>query len=105
MVALHRLLGVVCVLLGTVGEVPVRAFAEPILAGRAVLPADTFAPGPTSGQFILPANGRQPPFVDRQPIQGFSAILPDSGGTFLVISDNGFGSRCWTGGPSSLFQA
>jgi hypothetical protein len=29
-----------------------------------VLPADTFAPGPTSGQFITAANGRTPPFVD-----------------------------------------
>ena len=32
------------------------------LEGLAVLPADTFAPGPTSGQFIAPANGRIPPF-------------------------------------------
>ena len=31
------------------------------LEGWAVLPADTFAPGPTSGQFIMPANGRTPP--------------------------------------------
>ena len=34
------------------------------LTGFASLPADTFAPGPTSGQFIAPANGRIPPFVE-----------------------------------------
>jgi hypothetical protein len=63
------------------------------LVGRAVLAADTFQPGPTSGQFIRPANRREPPFVGRQPIQGFSAILAESTGTFLVVSDNGFGSK------------
>ena len=31
----------------------------------ASFPADTFAPGPTSGQFIAPANGRTPPFNDK----------------------------------------
>ena len=40
------------------------------LEGFARLPADTFGPGPTSGQFIAPANGRIPPFVDKQPVQG-----------------------------------
>lgn len=59
----------------------------------AVLPADTFAPGPTSGQFIAPANGRIPPFVDRQPVQGISSVLPAWNGDFLVMSDNGFGAK------------
>jgi hypothetical protein len=39
----------------------------------AALPADTFAPGPTSGQFISPANGRTPPFAHKQPVQGVSS--------------------------------
>jgi hypothetical protein len=42
--------------------VPVEAQT---LAGFASLPADTFAPGPTSGQLIpppFPINGRTPPF-------------------------------------------
>ena len=59
----------------------------------ASLPADTFAPGPTSGQFITPANGRTPPFVDRQPVQGFSSVLQTRKGDFLVMSDNGFGAK------------
>ena len=63
------------------------------LTGFASLPADTFAAGPTSGQFIAPANGRVAPFQNRQPVQGFSSILRSSNGTFLAMSDNGFGSK------------
>lgn len=63
------------------------------LIAFAELPADTFRPGPTSGQFIEPVNGRQPPFFQRQPIQGFSALLKSDNGTFLALSDNGFGKR------------
>ena len=63
------------------------------LEGFAVLPADTFAPGPTSGQFISPSNGSVPPYVDRQPVQGVSSVLPTQGGGYLVMSDNGFGSQ------------
>jgi hypothetical protein len=63
------------------------------LVGFAALPADTFAPGPTSGQFITPANGVTPPFVGRQPVQGISSILPLPGGGFVMMSDNGFGAK------------
>lgn len=63
------------------------------LIGFAELAADTFVPGPTSGQFIEPANGRIPPFTDQQPVQGFSALLKDKDGSYLVLSDNGFGQR------------
>lgn len=63
------------------------------LVGFAVLPAATFAPGPTSGQFITPANGVTPPFVGRQPVQGISSILPLPGGGFVMMSDNGFGAK------------
>jgi Esterase-like activity of phytase len=61
----------------------------------ASLPADTFAPGPTSGQLILPPlpNGRIPPFVDKQPVQGFSSVLRTSKGDFLAMPDNGFGTK------------
>jgi glycerophosphoryl diester phosphodiesterase len=68
--------------------------ADPVLVGRAVLPADTFAPGPTSGTRIGPGpiNGREVPFDHQQPVQGFSAVLDNHDGTFLAMSDNGFGS-------------
>jgi hypothetical protein len=63
------------------------------LEGLAVLPADTFASGPTSGQFIMPANGRTPPFVNKQPVQGVSSVLRESNGDYLIMSDNGFGAK------------
>jgi len=63
------------------------------LVAFAELPADTFRPGPTSGQFIEPINGREPPFLQQQPVQGFSALLRGENDTFLVLSDNGFGRR------------
>ncbi|MFH7025356.1 MAG: esterase-like activity of phytase family protein [Heteroscytonema crispum UTEX LB 1556] len=62
------------------------------LVGRAVLSADTFAPGETSGQFKK--TNRTVPFLNSQPVQGFSAVVPGpKSGTYLVISDNGFGSK------------
>jgi hypothetical protein len=63
------------------------------LTGFALLPADTFTSGPTSGQFIQPVNDRQPPFHEQQPIQGFSAVIKGQNDTFLILSDNGFGRR------------
>jgi hypothetical protein len=68
--------------------------SQPSLAARAVLPADTFADGPPSGAQIDPAqaNGRSVPF-ERHPVQGISGILDNGDGTFLVLSDNGYGSK------------
>jgi hypothetical protein len=68
---------------------------RPVLEGRAILPADTFAPGPTSGQFIGagPINGVSVPFVDKQPVQGFSAVLPAEPGSYWVMEDNGYGAK------------
>ena len=64
------------------------------LVGRAVLPAATFGPGPTSGQFITSANGVSVPFVDKQPVQGLSGVVPGPvPGTYDFIIDNGFGAK------------
>ena len=63
------------------------------LISFAVLPADHFVAGPTSGQFIEPANGRMPPFENRQPVQGFSALINGDGGAFLALPDNGYGTK------------
>ena len=63
------------------------------LEAFARLPADTFRTGPTSGQFIAAANGRIPPFIDKQPVQGISAVLNGPGGDFWVMPDNGFGAK------------
>jgi hypothetical protein len=66
------------------------------LTGWARMPADTFADGPTSGQFAAPnAYGTNlPPYAGKQPVQGFSGVLrgprPD---TFRFLVDNGFGAK------------
>jgi glycerophosphoryl diester phosphodiesterase len=70
------------------------------LAGRAVLPVDTYAPGPPSGSALVPAgetttviNGVRFP-TPSQPVEGFSGII--AGGTpgeYLAMPDNGFGGK------------
>jgi hypothetical protein len=62
------------------------------LEGFAKLPADTFAPGPPSGNLISPSNGRVPPF-EGQPVQGISSVLPGVGDDFWVMADNGYGAK------------
>src|SRR5262245_3453552 len=71
-----------------------RPANEPQLVGRATLDAATFAPGTTSGTLLggNPINGQPVPFIDKQPVQGFSAVLDNNDGTFSVMSDNGYGS-------------
>ncbi len=83
-----RLAAIAAVLVST------HAAAATTLEGRAVLPALTFSAGPTSGQYIgsAPINGITPPFLNRQPVQGFSAVLRNADGTFNVMPDNGYGS-------------
>ncbi|HEY9828775.1 MAG TPA: esterase-like activity of phytase family protein [Stenomitos sp.] len=87
--------------IGSIGYVKPTNAVE--LVGRAVLPAATFAPGPTSGQLITGANGQTPPFVSKQPVQGFSAILLGPlPGTFLAMPDNGFGGKA--NSPDALLR-
>ena len=65
------------------------------LSGRAVLPADTFSPGPPVGAALPPlTNGREAPFAS-VPVQGFSSliVLDAADGTVLALQDNGFGTR------------
>ena len=73
---------------------PCSKAQDAILEQRAVLPAATFASGPTAGRYIGGPilNGVAVPFPDQQPVQGFSAIADLEDGTYLVMSDNGFGS-------------
>ncbi|MBU2708670.1 esterase-like activity of phytase family protein [Zooshikella marina] len=67
--------------------------APATLVGYAKLPADSFAEGPVAGKRLgaSPINGKHTPFKKGQPIQGFSAVLKNPDGTFLAMSDNGFG--------------
>lgn len=65
------------------------------LVGWARMAPDTFADGPTSGQMTRGnAYGTYlPPYEHRQPVQGFSAVLLGVDGSYLYMSDNGFGGQ------------
>lgn len=74
--------------------------ASNTLVGWAMLPADTFSDGPTSGQMANPNpyGTFQPPYENRQPVQGFSAVLPGADeDSFVVMTDNGFGTQANSG--------
>ncbi len=64
------------------------------LIGYAVLPADTFAEGPPSGQFDgSGARAAQPRFPS-QPVQGFSGVhFAPEAGRYWFMPDNGFGAK------------
>ena len=65
------------------------------LVGFSLLPANTFSNGPTSGQFAGAGAGGNPlPLIDKQPVQGFSAVLSGpTPGSYYVMPDNGFGAK------------
>lgn len=63
------------------------------LVGFAVLPADTFAAGPASGQFNGNGTKADAPRFTGQPVQGFSAIQFGENGSYWVMPDNGFGAK------------
>lgn len=72
---------------------PGEPLREPVLIGRAVLPAATFAAGPPAGARLgaRPIHGQQAPFPS-QPVQGFSSLHPQADGSLLALIDNGFGA-------------
>jgi len=81
---------------GAAGAAAPASAGGSTLVGRAVLPAATFAGGPASGQYIGagPINGQPVPFA-HQPVQGFSALLPDrhAPGMYWALADNGYGAE------------
>ncbi|MGE0860385.1 MAG: esterase-like activity of phytase family protein [Gammaproteobacteria bacterium] len=87
----HRTLSALA--FGVALHAPAHAAGE--LTGWALMPANTFAPGPTSGQFAstaFPATNPLP-LVNQQPVQGFSAVLRGpSADSYRVMTDNGFGA-------------
>jgi hypothetical protein len=99
----HRLQSALAMLaMGSASLTFPQAHAAELLE-RAVLPSATFSPGPTSGQYATGGNGVVTPFINRQPVQGFSAVLPGPvKGTYLVMSDNGFGSK--SNSPDALLR-
>lgn len=81
--------------LALVGATASAATPEPTLEGRAVLPVETYAPGPPAGNFLPPGtvNGITFP-LPSQPVQGFSSIVEGRRpGEYLAMPDNGFGAK------------
>jgi hypothetical protein len=75
------------------GAQPTAAVQQGKLVGWSVLPAETYRAGSeTSGHFLTGPQLVVPPFPN-QPVQGFSAIHPVGDGSFLVMSDNGYGNK------------
>ena len=63
------------------------------LVGRSVLPAETYRPGSApSGYFTGTTAPIAAPFPG-QPVQGFSGVHRNPDGSYLVMSDNGFGNK------------
>ncbi len=63
------------------------------LMGRAVLPADTFIPGPAVGMALeREINGCKLPF-ESLPVQGISSLIPLGEDKYLALQDNGFGTK------------
>jgi glycerophosphoryl diester phosphodiesterase len=89
--ALAAAIGAPCTVLAK--EATKVSAPQATLLGRAIVPANTFLPGPTSGQFLgsKPINGVLPPFRNKQPVQGFSAMVSDGKTGVWVLGDNGFG--------------
>lgn len=72
------------------------ASAAGTLSGWAQLDAATFSDGPTSGQFAFTNNNspaNNPPYLNQQPVQGFSGVLAGANGSFQMLVDNGFGAK------------
>lgn len=63
------------------------------LIGWAALDQAARWPSATSGQFIGGGNGVVPPFIDEQPIPGYSGMLANEDGTFTALPDNGYGAK------------
>jgi len=88
-------IAVVAVMAAAFSGVAARASTpKPTLEGRAVLPVNTYAPGPPSGAFYTgPSNGITFP-TPSQPVEGFSAMLAGrEPGEYLAMPDNGFGGK------------
>jgi hypothetical protein len=78
-----------------------------MLTGWAQMPAATFANGPTSGQFAAPNpyGTNLPPFANRQPVQGFSAVLAGPRkNVYHFLVDNGFGAQANSAIPAACLH-
>jgi hypothetical protein len=79
------------------GRRPAPAVQHSELVGRSILPAETYRPGSApSGHFTAGTPAVPAPFPG-QPVQGFSGVHRNRDGSYLVMSDNGFGNKANSG--------
>jgi hypothetical protein len=72
---------------------PVPAPSTAQVVGFSVLPTGTYVPGSeTSGHWTTGNAAVPAPYVG-QPVQGFSGTHRNEDGSYLVLSDNGFGAK------------
>lgn len=76
---------------GSVAAGSVAAHSE--LVGRSVLPAETYRPGSAPSGFFQTGTTLVPRPYPAQPVQGFSAMHRNADGTYLVMTDNGYGNK------------
>lgn len=72
---------------------PAAVAAHTELVGRSVLPAATYRPGSAPSGFFQTGTTAVPRPYPGQPVQGFSATHRLGDGSYLVMSDNGFGTK------------
>lgn len=65
----------------------------PVLAAWSVLPATTYVPGSEPSGHWTAGSAEVPAPYPGQPVQGFSGTHALADGSYLVLSDNGFGSK------------
>ena len=72
---------------------PVPSPADARVVGFSVLPTETYVPGSEPSGHWTTGNATVPAPYPGQPVQGFSGTHRNADGSYLVLSDNGFGSK------------
>ncbi|PRY52951.1 hypothetical protein BCF74_12922 [Knoellia remsis] len=72
---------------------PVAAPSSATVVGWSQLPAKTYVPGSETSGHWTTGNAAVPAPYPGQPVQGFSGTHRNADGSYLVLSDNGFGAK------------
>ena len=72
---------------------PEAKAAHTELLGRSILPAQTYRPGSAPSGFFQTGTTAVPRPYPAQPVQGFSGTHRNADGSYLVMTDNGFGTK------------
>jgi hypothetical protein len=72
---------------------PATTAAQARLVGRSSLPAETYRPGSARSGYFQTGTTAVPRPYPAQPVQGFSAMHRNADGSYLVMTDNGYGQK------------